>query len=153
MCCWYELPRILETRVQVLYWKWRHRTSMWIKKSVTVVLLQVEGAWNEGGRGPSIWDEFTHKQAGSCPDELKYWTSEARLIILLPDQNHYYHYIRVELAQLIYLQVKVGMLWTPVWMFPSNNKFFSSPVVVVVDVVSKFYYSNINSSITYWHSG
>lgn len=26
------------------------------------VYLQVEGAWNEGGRGPSIWDAFSHTE-------------------------------------------------------------------------------------------
>jgi len=26
--------------------------------------MQYEGAANEGGRGPSIWDTFTHKYPG-----------------------------------------------------------------------------------------
>lgn len=29
---------------------------------------QVEGAWNEGGRGPSIWDNFTHEQSNKIKD-------------------------------------------------------------------------------------
>ncbi|PSR98148.1 Beta-glucosidase [Actinidia chinensis var. chinensis] len=27
---------------------------------------QVEGAWNEGGRGPSIWDSFSHAEGKIC---------------------------------------------------------------------------------------
>ncbi|ONK58141.1 uncharacterized protein A4U43_C09F8630 [Asparagus officinalis] len=29
---------------------------------------QVEGAWNEGGKGPSIWDTFNHQQKGKIKD-------------------------------------------------------------------------------------
>lgn len=28
---------------------------------------QIEGAWNTDGKGPSVWDEFTHSQ----PERIK----------------------------------------------------------------------------------
>jgi len=31
---------------------------------IVYVCMQYEGAANEGGRGPSIWDTFTHKYPG-----------------------------------------------------------------------------------------
>ncbi|RWW09951.1 hypothetical protein GW17_00026537, partial [Ensete ventricosum] len=39
------------------------------------LMVQVEGAWNEGGRGPSIWDTFAHNQPGnptSTPPSLSH---------------------------------------------------------------------------------
>ena len=30
---------------------------------------QVEGAWDEGGKGPNIWDTFTHAEAGNIDDD------------------------------------------------------------------------------------
>lgn len=38
--------------------------------SPACVLMQVEGAWNESGRTPSVWDTFTHNPRPATPTDL-----------------------------------------------------------------------------------
>lgn len=57
---------------------------------------QTEGAWNVDGRGPGVWDEFTHKyperiidrsNADEGPNSYEYWMDDIEGIKNLKVQN------------------------------------------------------------------
>jgi hypothetical protein len=61
---------------------WKGSTQRWC---CFVALVQYEGAVREGGRGPSIWDAFTHNHPGnyiySCTGLYTKWTLRLATVI------------------------------------------------------------------------
>ncbi|KAL5277652.1 LCT.2 family protein [Megaselia abdita] len=110
---------------------------------VSTAAFQIEGGWNEGGRGPSIWDTFTH----NFPDKVK---DKANADVACDS----YHKFDKDLKALVNLKVnhyRFSISWTRILFNGDNSTFNQKGVDYYNYVIDKLIEHKITPLVTMMH--
>uniref|UniRef100_T1GN17 Uncharacterized protein n=1 Tax=Megaselia scalaris TaxID=36166 RepID=T1GN17_MEGSC len=110
---------------------------------VSTAAFQIEGGWNEDGRGPSIWDTFTHK----FPDKI---TNRSNADVACDS----YHKFNKDLQALVDLRVnhyRFSISWNRIMTNGDNSTFNPKGVEYYNYVINELLKHNITPMVTMFH--
>ncbi|CAL5363050.1 unnamed protein product [Camellia sinensis] len=103
---------------------------------------QVEGAWNEGGRGPSIWDSFSHTAGKICDG------SNGDIAV---DQYHRYKEDIDLLAKLGFGAYRFSMSWSRIFPDGLGTKMNEEGIAYYNSVINALLERGIQPFVTLYH--
>ncbi|MFP4697232.1 MAG: GH1 family beta-glucosidase [Eubacteriales bacterium] len=107
---------------------------------VSTSSYQIEGAWNEDGRTPSIWDDFCHKEGnvenGDTGD-------------IACDHYHKYEEDVELLKELGISSYRFSVAWPRI--FPKKGEYNEKGMKFYVNLINKLKEANIEPAITLYH--
>ncbi|CAL5364751.1 unnamed protein product [Camellia sinensis] len=103
---------------------------------------QVEGAWNEGGRGPSIWDSFSHTAGKICDG------SNGDIAV---DQYHRYKEDIDLLAKLGFGAYRFSISWSRIFPDGLGTKMNEEGIAYYNSVINALLERGIQPFVTLYH--